>query len=142
MLKSLNRFTVNIKWSRPNFIVGKLRFHSISLGLSEDFGSIAKRGRGRFLAHRSHIICSSKTSCTKRKVSIVCFTLNSIFLIDKRMTTAQRKKIRMDFFFCDLIPSCFLLFFSFSPLFLFLSSPLYYPSLVPSHLGYAHLISI
>ena len=56
---------------------------TISLGLPKDFGSILKKGGGGgFLALKSHIICSSKKSCMKIKVNIMCFSLNSIFLID------------------------------------------------------------
>ena len=39
------------------------------------------KGVGGFLALESHIICSSKKSCMKTKVDIVCFTLNTVFLI-------------------------------------------------------------
>ena len=37
----------------------------ISLGLPEDFGSVAKRGWGGYLALESHLICSSIKSCLK-----------------------------------------------------------------------------
>ena len=51
----------------------------ISLGLREDFGSIAKKGvGGGFLALKSHIICSTKKSCVKTKADIVCFSLNRL----------------------------------------------------------------
>ena len=52
-----------------------------------------KGGGGGLLALKSHIICSSKKSCMKTKVDIVCFSLSSLFLIDPKMTTAQRKKM-------------------------------------------------
>ena len=39
---------------------------------------------GGFLALKSHIICSSKTSCMETKAVIVCFYLNSVFLIDPK----------------------------------------------------------
>ena len=102
-----------------------------------------KGGGGGFLALKSHIICSSKKSCMKTKVDIVCFSLNSIFLIDPKNDDCAGEKDahkRLFFFFCDLVPIFFLLFFSFSPLSLFLSSPLYHASFAPSRLGYAHLI--
>ena len=115
----------------------------ISLGLPEEFGSIAKKGVGvDFLALKSHI-CSSKKSCMKTKVDIVCFSLNSVFLIDpKKWRLRKGKRCTGFFFFFFAIWSqiLFLLFFSFSPLSLFLSSPLYHASFAPSHLGYAHLI--
>ena len=115
------------------------------LRTARGFWKYCKKGGG-LLALKSHIICSSKKSCLKRKVDIVCFSLSSLFLIDPKMTTAQRKKMRTDFFFFFFFffaiwsPIFFLLFFSFSPLSLFLSSPLYHASFAPSHLGYAHLI--
>ena len=120
----------------------------ISLGLPEDFGSIAKKGvGGGFLALKSHIICSSKKSCMKIKVDIVCFSLNSIFLIDPKNDDCAEGKdahgfLFFFFFFAIWSPFFPLLFFSFSPLCLFLSSPLCHASFAPSHLGYAHLIWI
>ena len=56
----------------------------MSLGLSDDFGSIAKMVVGGFLALKSHIICSSKKSCMKTNVDIVCFSIKSVFLIDPK----------------------------------------------------------
>ena len=93
---------------------------------------LQRRGRGGYLALESHIICSSIRSCMESKVDVVCYTLNSIFLIGPKMMTAQRKKMRTDFF-CDLIPD----FSSFSSSFF---SALYHASFAPSHLGYAHLV--
>ena len=98
-----------------------------------------KRGGGRFLALKSHIICSSKKSCMKTKVDIVCFTVNSVFLIDPKNDDCTEEKMRTDFFsFLFLWSPIFSS--SFSPFSLFFSSPLYHASFTPSHLGYAHLI--
>ena len=48
-----------------------------------------------FLAVESHIICSLKKSCMKTKVDIVCFTLNSVFLIDpKNDNCAEEKDVK------------------------------------------------
>ena len=103
-----------------------------------------KGGGGGLLALKIHIICSSKKSCMKTNVDIVCFSLSSMFLIDPKNDDCAEEKdahgLFFFFFFCDLIPNFFLLFFSFSPLSLFLSSLLYHASFAPSHLGYAHLI--
>ena len=114
----------------------------LSLGLSEDFGSIAKKGMGGFLALESHIICSSKNSCMKTKLDIVCFTPNSVFLIDQNNDDCAEEKDApvLLFFFFDFIPSSFLIFLSFSSLSLCISSLLYHASFAPSHLGYACLI--
>ena len=80
-----------------------------------------KRGGGGCLALKSHIICSSKKSCVETKADIVCFSLNNVFLIDPKMTTTQRKKVRTDFFFflffCD-----FFFFAIWSPIFSSFSS--------------------
>ena len=81
----------------------------------------------------------------KIKVDIVCFSLNSIFLIDPKNDDCAEEKdahgLLFFFFFLRFGPHFFpLLFFSFSPLSLFLSSPLYHASFAPSHLGCAHLI--
>ena len=130
------------------FINSHRKFHDfslISLGRPEDFGSIAKRGWGGFLALKSHIICSSKKSCMKTKVDIVCFSLNSVFLIDQK----KKKKKNDDcaeekdahgllfvFFFCDLVP---IFFTSFSPVFLLFPSS--FLLLFTMHLlRYAYLI--
>ena len=110
-----------------------------------------KGGGGGFLALKSRIICSSEKSCMETKADIVCFSLNSVFLIDKENDDCAEEKDAhglLFFFFCDLVPNFFLLFFSFSPLSLFLSSslslflssPLYHAPFAPSHLRYAHLI--
>ena len=89
-----------------------------------------KGGGGGFLAFKSHIICASKKSCMKIKVDIVCFSLNSIFLIDpKNDDCAEEKDVHgllLFFFFCDLVPIFsppFLLFFSSFPLPFFSSLP-------------------
>ena len=100
-----------------------------------------KGGGGGFLALKSHIICSFKQSCMKTKADIVCFSLNSVFLIDpENDDCVEEKDAQWLFVSCDFVPNFSLLFFSFSPLSLFLSSPLYHAPFAPSHLGYAHLI--
>ena len=101
------------------------------LRTARGFWRYCKKGGGDgFLALKSHIICSSKKSCMKTKADIVCFSLNSVFLIEKKKrTTAQRKKMRTDFFFFFFLrfgyqsfpPS--LLFFSSFPLPFFSSLP-------------------
>ena len=115
-------------------------FFCISLRFPEDFGSIG-RGWGGFIALESHIICSSNKSCMKTKEDIVCFTLNSIFLIDKKWRLRIGKRcVRTSLFFAIWFPICFSFSSLFSPLSLFCSSPLYHASFAPSHLRYAYLI--
>ena len=75
----------------------------ISVGLPEEFGSVAKKGVGWIFS----LICPSIIYYMETKVDtvythVVDFALNSVFLIGPKMTI---------FFFLDLIP-IFLLFFS------------------------------
>ena len=90
-----------------------------------------KKGWGGCLALESHVICSSKQSCMKTKVDIVCFILNSVFLIDQKKRKKKRRRLRrgkrcartsfflrFDPYFCLLFCS-FFSFFSSSFLLLF-----------------------
>ena len=93
------------------------------LRTAREFWSCCKNGgRGEHLALECHLIHSSIISSMKTKVDINCFFRNP------KMSTAQRKNLRVDlfffFFFLDLIPDLPLLFLSSSPLSLFLSFPL------------------
>ena len=101
-----------------------------------------KGGGGGFLALKSHTIYSTKRSCLETKADIVCFSLNSVFLFDPKNDDCAEEKDahRLLFFFFLFFAIWSPIFYSFSSLSLFLSSPLYHASFAPSHLGYAHLI--
>ena len=115
-------YMLHQSWYRDNRFM--FSFFLTSLGLPEDFGSIAKRVWGGFLTHGTHIICSSKTSCMKTKVDIVCFTLNIVFLIDPKNDGCAE-----DFLFFAIWSSIFSSFSS--PFLLF---PSYFLLLFTTHL--------
>ena len=118
---------------------------AISLGLPEDFGSIAKKGVGSgFLDLKNHIICSSKKSCMETKADKVCFSLNSVFLIDPKNDDCAGEKDAHGFPFFSFFPPFFSIWSpivcSFSSLFLlFLSFSLYHASFAPFDLDLAAL---
>ena len=58
---------------------------------------------GGCLAVGSHIICSSKKACMKTKVDIVCFTLNIVFLIDRKNDDCAAEKDEHGLRFCFAI---------------------------------------
>ena len=94
----------------------------LSLGLPEDFGSIANRGRGGLLALESPIICSSIKSCMKTKGDMVCFTLNNVFLIvQKHDDCAEEKDAGLLGVFFVVVFLLFFFFFFFFYCFSFFS---------------------
>ena len=105
-------YDILLKYSQSRAELSLFFTSCLSLGLPEDFGSIAKRGWGGLLALKSPIICSSIKSCMKTKGDMVCFTLNSVFLIvQKNDDCAEEKDAGLLVFFFFFFFFFFLLLF-------------------------------
>ena len=90
----------------------KSEFINIGIFAASSGGRKGRRHIRRFTPdrERSHVCCQRILEVLqKTKVDRMCFSLNSVFLIDKKMMTVQRKKMRTDFFFL----SFFFFFFFF-----------------------------
>ena len=121
--------------------LGRIRIYKMNgilalhiLRTARGFWKHCKKGVGWILALESHTFCSSKNILHENKflglglglVDIVCFTLNSVFLIDLKNNDCAEEKDAHGSFFLLLFDPLFLIFlsfFSFFPLPFFPSLP-------------------